>query len=463
MTHFAPRQGFFAVILLLSLCAHILLLVFSVEKAQQYDRYTKGNQIVNQLIQEATLALASQDRVSLSVITNRYQTDNEVAKLTISDADNNVLVQMGQAQTQTGQVIDKTINQDNKLLGHLTVTMKDVSKGEIISSQWLFVLGSAIIHAFLLLIYSYMARPTKEQLQAIGEKVQQRMVLSRGVPHSVVIPNQATSSDKPINPIDSEKNKKDITQFLQTNPLNNPQNNQQFGEENSDDTLASQTDNSQPMATVLEQGSVIELVALKEPEVSILQVQFFDEYDLFDKVAPEIAMPYLQLCDELLRQTCQAIFVDNPVDISRQINRVMVSKIERFNKEGANIELKGEKSQIALLAVLVGKLFIILNQVVYEKHRELGRFALPVRVGVSLASQQTEVQKLLNSHIKMDSVLMLFSSDMLKTLDTKVQLKNNRNPTTLSERQMVWYDGMAEQLIKNLIDKRNTILFTSLS
>lgn len=472
MTHFAPRQGFFAVILLISLCAHILLLVFSGEKAQQDDRYAKGNQIVNQLTQEATLALASQDRVSLSVITNRYQTDSDVAKLAISDADNNVLVQTGQAQTQSGQVIDKTISQDNKPLGHLTVTMKDVSKGEIISSQWPFVLGSAVIHGFLLLLYSYLARPTKEQLLAIGEKVQQRMVLSRGgLPNTVSVPKSAPNTNPTPAPLaDSEKNKKDITQFLHNSTAVNTVNDstphhvtQVEDAAHSDANAYMEDESHYEPAMPIRGGSSIALVSLKEPETAVLQLRFFDEFNLFDKVAPEVATPYLELCDDLLRQTCQAILVDNPYDIERQINRTTITKIGKFDRQGAIVEIKGEKSQIAMLSVLLGKLFVILNQVVYEKHRELGRFALPARVGASLDNQYPDMQKLLNNHSRADSILMLFSKDMLRTLDTQVQLKNNRNPTNLNERQMVWYDGMAEILIKNLIEKRNAILLTSLT
>lgn len=90
----------------------------------------------------------NQDRISLSVLANRYQVDEDVAKLVITDPNNHTLVQTGQAQNDTGQVIDKPIIQNNQVLGHAIITMKAVSKGEIVSSQWLFILGSAILHGF---------------------------------------------------------------------------------------------------------------------------------------------------------------------------------------------------------------------------------------------------------------------------------------------------------------------------
>ena len=155
------------------------MLTFSSEKSQYEQRTQKGEKIVEQLAKEAMVGITSQDRISLSVLANRYQVDQEVAKIVISDQNNQPLVQTGQAQNEVGQVIDKPIIQNNQVLGHATITMKAVSKGEIVSSQWLFVLGSAILHGFLWLIYGYMARPTQEQLAQLGEKVQQHIALAQ--------------------------------------------------------------------------------------------------------------------------------------------------------------------------------------------------------------------------------------------------------------------------------------------
>lgn len=204
MTYFAPRKGIFALILVASFFLHILLLVFSNEKAQYDTRQTKGNQILSQLSNEVQLAMASQDKVSLSVIANRYQNDADIAKLAITDVNNNVLVQTGQAQMQTGHLLDKTLSQDNQLLGHISLVMKEVSKGEIISANWPYLLGSALIHGFLWLLYGWLARPTTEQLQRIGEKVQHRLALSNAGRDNLV-----------AKPITSSENlaKSDLTQW----------------------------------------------------------------------------------------------------------------------------------------------------------------------------------------------------------------------------------------------------------
>ena len=94
----------------------------------------------------------------------------------------------------------------------------------------------------------------------------------------------------------------------------------------------------------------------------------------------------------------------------------------------------------------------------YEKHRELSRFALPMTIGTSLSQQFMDVQKLMVNHAKEDGLLLLYPKPLLKTLDGKVQFKNITHPTTVAERQMVWYNGLSETLMTELIAKRDEIL-----
>lgn len=446
MSQFVPRQGIFAVVLLASFFSHALLLVFSTEKAQHDYRRDKATQIVNQLSQEAQMAMASKDKVSLSVIANRYQTDSDVAKLVITDADNQTLVQTGQAVAtagQTGEVVDKMILQDKQPLGHLNVTMQAVSKGEIISKMWTFLLGSAIIHAFILLLYGYLARPTKALINQLGEKIQEKLTQQYEAKNSGVRGQTPPTSATPeLTAEKSEKPVSAISSFLQTKL-------------NPDDKKT--TDGEKPKKS---QPSVMPMVD-SVPVVAQIQVRFFDEYNLLNKLAPEVAMPYLQLCEDLLKRACDSLLVDNPTLIARQLSGIEFTQTPKFEGNGASILLKGKPEQLALACVLLGKLVVMLNQIVYEKHRELSRFALPVWVGASLENKAGDMQKLMLNHAKADSILLLFSIEQLKSLEGQVQLKNQPRPTNLSEREMAWYDGMAEHLILNLMEKRNQILSAS--
>ncbi len=455
MNHLAPRQGKFAIVLLISFCLHFLMLTFSSEKSQYEQRTQKGEKIVEQLAKEAMVGITSQDRISLSVLANRYQVDQEVAKLVISDQNNKPLVQTGQAQNDGGQVIDKPIIQNNQVLGHATITMKAVSKGEIVSSQWLFVLGSAILHGFLWLIYGYMARPTQEQLAQLGEKVQQHIALARG---SLAPTNPALTADGELQLDDHDlytqagdssataqpaATGKTINDFLNREKSKSVNDNNQ-----AQPTATEATDNLAQENTVDSQ---------KQPEIE-LQIHFYDQYHLLKRVAPEVAKPYFQLCNQLLMRASNSLFNGSNDVLNRYIKDVYIKDSSHFNANGAVIHLAGKAEQLPLAAVLLSKLLIILNQVVYEKHRELSRFALPLTIGTSISHQFDDVQKLMANHAKEDGLLLLYPLDLLKTLDGKVQFKNLQHPTTITEREMVWYNGLSETLMTELIAKRDDIL-----
>ena len=455
MNHLAPRQGKFAIVLLISFCLHFLMLTFSSEKSQYEQRTQKGEKIVEQLAKEAMVGITSQDRISLSVLANRYQVDQEVAKLVISDQNNKPLVQTGQAQNDGGQVIDKPIIQNNQVLGHATITMKAVSKGEIVSSQWLFVLGSAILHGFLWLIYGYMARPTQEQLAQLGEKVQQHIALARG---SLAPSNRALTADGELQLDDHDlytqagdssataqpaATGKTINDFLNREKSKSVNDNNQ-----AQPTATEATDNLAQENTVDSQ---------KQPEIE-LQIHFYDQYHLLKRVAPEVAKPYFQLCNQLLMRASNSLFNSSNNVLNRYIKDVYIKDNSHFNANGAVIHLAGKAEQLPLAAVLLSKLLIILNQVVYEKHRELSRFALPFTIGTSISHRFDDVQKLMANHAKEDGLLLLYPLDLLKTLDGKVQFKNLQHPTTITEREMVWYNGLSETLMTELIAKRDDIL-----
>ena len=455
MNHLAPRQGKFAIVLLISFCLHFLMLTFSSEKSQYEQRTQKGEKIVEQLAKEAMVGITSQDRISLSVLANRYQVDQEVAKLVISDQNNKPLVQTGQAQNDGGQVIDKPIIQNNQVLGHATITMKAVSKGEIVSSQWLFVLGSAILHGFLWLIYGYMACPTQEQLAQLGEKVQQHIALARG---SLAPTNPALTADGELQLDDHDlytqagdssataqpaATGKTINDFLNREKSKSVNDNNQ-----AQPTATEATDNLAQENTVDSQ---------KQPEIE-LQIHFYDQYHLLKRVAPEVAKPYFQLCNQLLMRASNSLFNSSNNVLNRYIKDVYIKDNSHFNANGAVVHLAGKAEQLPLAAVLLSKLLIILNQVVYEKHRELSRFALPLTIGTSISHQFDDVQKLMANHAKEDGLLLLYPLDLLKTLDGKVQFKNLQHPTTITEREMVWYNGLSETLMTELIAKRDEIL-----
>lgn len=82
-------------------------------------------------------------------------------------------------------------------------------------------------------------------------------------------------------------------------------------------------------------------------------------------------------------------------------------------------------------------------------------------VGTSLDQQFDDVHKLAKNYAKEDGLILLYPQTMLKSLNGQVQLKNLPHPTNLAEREMVWYTGLAENLMTELINKRDAILTAS--
>ncbi|OPH36554.1 hypothetical protein [Moraxella atlantae] len=463
MNQLAPRQGIFAVILLISFCLHLVALMLSSEK-QQYDaRSAKAEQIVQQLSQEAITALSNQDRISLSVLANRYQIDPDVARMVITDPSKHVLVQTGQTQTESGQIIEQPIIANSQVLGYANLTMKAVSKGELVASQWLFVLASAVLHAFLWLIYGYVARPTAAQLAQIGERVQQKMALARGLSPALdkPAPDATTTVYAPIHDGDTDEHTADdrarggktIQDYL------NAQRNAQSQADSASKTA--EPISSKPVTDLSAQAPVTTSTSgfAADPMhgQAVVLVQFYDEFNLLEHLAPEVATPYFALCQALLQRVVESF---NPPKgaLRRYANRVHISEVGTFDHNGATLQLTGDTNQLALASMLIGKLFIMLGQVVYEKHRELSRFALPVCVGAAGADQQADLARVLAKRSKANGLLVLFAAPMLRPLSSSVRLENLRQPTTPAEREAAFYQGLTADIMQALIHQRDAIL-----
>lgn len=315
MNKLAPRQGVFAVILLASFCLQVIALTVSNTKVLRTYQLNKGNQIANQLIQDAQMALASKDRISLAILINRYQVDNDVAQLIVQDNQQNILLQTGQQQAKTGAIIQKAVRDRNQEIGQFIVTMKGVTSGEIISNNWLFIVLSAVIHVFLWLLYGYVARPTDEDLRWIGERVQEKMAISQNtllnqtnettptasVATSNIDVNQyIATAEQGMNTVSTQQS---INDYLQT------QQNMAKASQEPTPTDPIHEENLPPKdETPLPKTSKFLTVDSNQAEI---QFRFYDAFNLMDKVAPEVAKPYLHLCEQLLQRACNELFNQN--------------------------------------------------------------------------------------------------------------------------------------------------------
>ncbi len=172
MIYSAPRQGLFLLIISVSFCLNTALVMVSTENQVEKNRIQKGERLVTQLIDESALALAYEDRVSLSVIARRYTQEYDVNRIVIRDVNEEPLVQVGEAPLKEGVVIDELATRNHKVIGRVEMVLMPTTMSEIAKMIWMIIVGSFFFHLMLWLAYEKVARPTKEQLRSLSREIQ---------------------------------------------------------------------------------------------------------------------------------------------------------------------------------------------------------------------------------------------------------------------------------------------------
>ena len=154
MTFLAPRQGLFAAIILISLCLHTLFFVVSEEREIKDEQRAVAEKSVALLAQELKVPLATNDRISMSVVADKYVKESQVSFVGIYDAKDQLLVPVG-SDNDSGVALRESVVSGSDALGSVVVKAADVSRAEIISKHWLFLLGALGLHAKLRMLYDY--------------------------------------------------------------------------------------------------------------------------------------------------------------------------------------------------------------------------------------------------------------------------------------------------------------------
>ena len=518
MTYLAPRQGLFAIILLVSFCLQTLLLVISTDQQLSNSRAQKGEQMVAQLIDEARLSLENKDRVSLSVIANRYTSEQDVTRILIKDNNGDILVPVGNAPMQQGDTISQIATQGDAVIGSVALTLKDISKGEIIAMQWPFVVGTMVLHLLLWLLYSYIARPTREQINAISRDIQdlhrkqniqvdqrgydreferRQADMSAANSESDASQNNSAINDG-LNSTDnqghsqaseSESNRPKanvrkldihsaVNQYVRTqqnqdtalnaNGIANDTANGIVNDTHGTNAAASNTienhvvnhavdsrKNAMSGTDSSHQANNTPRLSATRPFDSIsVQIVFHDEFNMLERLAPSQRLPYLALCTQLLNQAV--------TELLKQPLLLGVSALNEpyFDESGAYVMLKADNShaKVALAGVMLGKLYLMLNKIIHDKHIELSRFALPAKAGVSDNAQVEAMTHLLDSVGKKEQMLILLPNGGLKQISNHVQVQSIMRPTTVYERECAIFDGGNDAMIQRLADVRNAVL-----
>lgn len=408
MTYSAPRQGLFAMIILVGMILHLLFFVLAQEHRlkQQYQQAVERD--IASLTEELTMPLNTKDNVGISVIAGRYIKNDNIEFVGIYDNKDTLLVPIGKESKQ-GVVGQANVTLNNNVLGKVQVHSPKVSRAKIIAENWLFLSGVFVLYVLIFLIYGYLARPNKELKQQITKDVRNTLLAS-GILPSQTAPSQTNTPNIPIH---------------QHAPKIAP-----------DVTSLSETAMSVP----------------DDESVKVIQIRFEDLNNLLDTVSHQNQVKYFALCDQLLVSAVTHL-LKLPV-----LAGVSLVHIDHYSSQGAAVVLKADNDQAkaAVASVMLAKLVTVLNQIVYDKHRELKRFALLIRTTVSNVDAKTKVLNIAKKH--RENPLVLLPKADLSQIAIYADLGQLTDIATVDERECRYLKDISPLMAEKLSVVRDTVL-----
>lgn len=505
MTYTAPRQGLFAIIILISFILHSVLMVFSLEQQLNANREHKAKQLISELAETTGVALYQDDRVSLSVIADRLGNDTDVTRLTLLDNAGNILAQTGNAPLQAGTTHHKPVLLQNNKVGDVELTIKRTSKGEMVKTLWPFELGALIVHLLIWLLYGHIARPTKGQLQRLSRDIHDYYVLHYDMASNDMASNQQhggvhfsyddrhdgtpNTDNNTANPSVNESSppatsqpahdhiyddvSSQVSRFLKRGQFK--PNTQKDTDQNSPPTDNPLTNKAQPSSGQdstkhqTHQQNLVNPNGAKQTRhiptntdtPIVVAFMFADEHRLLSKLSPQIAQPYLTLCNDLL-QTASLELLRQP-----SFQGVQLQSLEHFAiNHPARITLNVKQgfdnanSKLAQASVMLAMLCMMLNKIIFDRHRELKRFALPINATIAHTEQSDGIVHLLKGRFQEHQTYVLLPTQELTQIQQRIQLTQLNNPKSVYERECRRIIGADDDTINRLTSLRNDIMLT---
>ena len=411
----APRQGLFASLLIISFAFHTFLLVVATTHQLNENRASQGQLMTSQLVTDSLTELEPANTVSLALLATRYATNPSVASIRILDATKQVLATSGMAKTRQGEIFVRDALKNEKKIGTVEITLIKPSIGEILRTQWLAILVSFLIHAFLWLAYRAIARPTRSEY------------LTR-------INNEA-------------RLKHEIQQLTET-----------LEAEKANRTLAIAQAQQQTQNKVKIEAKNITAPKFDNDQALLaLNIQFYDPKQLINTVNQSVAVPYFNLCQIFLNKSielCAQHFKLNAKDFTIQ---------HAFNQNGALISIVADKPNATQSILMIGSVFQLLSEVLYKRYRADKRFVLQTRCAVSNTVEAMQLNAIqaaerLANHLIAKEMALYLDNDQLKHIGDCYQLVALPNPSNVLTRHAFMINGMNNECAELAQSIRTEIL-----
>lgn len=410
-------------IILASLFLHLLFFVISQDYKLSEHYKKSAEQEMAWLTEEIIAPLSTMDRVSMSVIADRYIKHDTLDFVGIYDDKETLIVPVGQ-ETKNGYLQKNTITSGNKVLGYLVIQTPSVSRAKIISENWAFFLGVLALHIIIWLIYGYFARPDETLTDEIASDVRARL-LANGIlsPHLQIDPKHETTpkAEKPLK----------VSDLIKPQSENAP--------------LDKKPTTPKPETPSQDQS---------EHATVVVQLNFEDPNSLLGTLGVHNKSAYFALCEQLLTKATNELLA-LPL-----LAGVAIDNISPYTDKGAIVTLKAtnEQAKVATASVMLAKLMLMLNQIVYDKHRELKRFCLPIRALVSDIHQQDAILTVAKKH--RENPLILIGEPALTRLSKHIEIGKLLDPLTVGERESRHIKKVSESIGTHLQTVRDAVLLS---
>lgn len=482
MTHLAPRQGLFAVVILASFCLHILVFVMIGASRQEAHYQTQATTLAKQLSQELVVPVSINDLVSISVTASRYQKDPAIAFIGVYDNQGKLITPIGNKDAKKAE-ISAPIG-TGVPLGKIIIKPSDANRAILLGDFWLYILAVLAFHALIWFFYGHLARPDEAYENRIRDEVRKKLI-ANGIP--LDYEPVATKTTPPVAPQATTGQSTTQTDATHTHQ-DTTDKKQLFGGlfdilkgNKSDDNAEKTTDNqtnassdhipitpqqthSTPTpiynepATTPNQNDFSYYSNQKMGDYLYVQFTFIDTNNLLEFLGDAQRDTYLTLCNQLLEKTAKKV-LGRPILSGVRLDEIIPFEykdgkciaVVRYSRSSSN-----HYARLALAGAMLTKLFPAVNQVVYDRHRENNAFALPIK---GIASDETRREGALTVLTKRnEQSLLLLNQDDNNSILTHFNLAQHKEASHLYERECRIITTANADMLKQLTDLRNIVL-----
>lgn len=401
----APKLGLFVFILFISFIIHSLLFFVASNRLLQQNHTQQAHLLMKQLNQESAALLANENFVALALLAERYSALPSVASLQLYDEQEQRIITAGSNKTQTSKTITQDVKLDNKLVGHIELSLRENSNNEIFHVIWWAILFAFLLHLCIFIAYLLIIRPRRsEYVQHLVEHEQMQTEIAQ------------------------------LKQELQTE--------------------------REQIAQLLDEYETYQQPVEQEHHADhrhsiVMNIKFYDPNQLFHSLSPILSQKYLQTCQVLLQRSvllsCEQF----------NMKPDQVIMLQSFNEQGATISIASHTDYAIDCLMTINSLAHSLFDTLHQTYKENKRFTLPICSAIAETSSQYDALTTatrLTQHLKAQQKAIYLKHEHLKPLTQSYQFTSFENPSNSLMRQSYLITGMNAQLANLVSELRANIL-----